>query len=51
MVVPEHVFEMASRLWEPPDELACEEFEVEFVTDSSGALRVVGASSAHSLRD
>ena len=32
MVVPDHVFEMASKLWEPPDELECEEFEVSFVT-------------------
>ncbi|WP_288469462.1 MULTISPECIES: AAA family ATPase [Comamonadaceae] len=31
MVVPDHVFDMASRLWEPPDELECEEFEVLFV--------------------
>ena len=32
MVVPDHVFEMASKLWEPPGELECEEFEVSFVT-------------------
>lgn len=35
MVVPEHVFEMASRLWEPPDEVECGEFEVAFVTHDS----------------
>ncbi len=33
MVVPNHVFEMASALWEPPEELECEEFEVSFVTE------------------
>ena len=33
MVVPDHVFEMASRLWEPPEELEREEFEISFVTD------------------
>lgn len=37
MVVPDHVFEMASKLWEPPDELECEEFEVSFVTDEAKA--------------
>lgn len=31
MVVPDHVFEMASNLWEAPDEIECEEFEVQFV--------------------
>ncbi|MEO6659947.1 MAG: ATP-binding protein [Burkholderiaceae bacterium] len=30
MVVPDHVFEMASSLWEAPDEVECEEFEVQF---------------------
>jgi hypothetical protein len=29
--VPDHVFEMASSLWEAPDEMECEEFEVRFV--------------------
>jgi hypothetical protein len=31
MVVPDHVFEMASNLWEVPDEIECEEFEVQFI--------------------
>lgn len=31
MVVPDHVFDLASRLWEAPDEVECDEFEVEFV--------------------
>lgn len=31
MVVPDHVFEMASTLWEVPDAIECEEFEVQFV--------------------
>lgn len=31
MVVPDHVFEMANSLWEAPDELECEEFEVKFL--------------------
>jgi len=31
MVVPDHVFDMASSLWEVPDEIECEEFEVKFV--------------------
>jgi len=31
MMVPDHVFEMASSLWEVPDEIECEEFEVQFV--------------------
>lgn len=33
MVVPDHVFEMASKLWQPPDEFECEEFDVSFVSD------------------
>ncbi len=37
MVVPDHVFEMASKLWESPDELECEEFEVSFVTEGASA--------------
>ncbi|WP_431121692.1 AAA family ATPase [Variovorax paradoxus] len=37
MVVPDHVFEIASKLWEPPDTLECEEFEVSFVTEGSKA--------------
>lgn len=32
MVVPDPVFELASQLWEPPDDLECSEFCVEFVS-------------------
>ena len=35
MVVPEHVFEMASSLWEAPDDVECCEFKVEFVTSEA----------------
>lgn len=35
MVVPEHVFEIASALWEAPDELECEEFDIDFVSTDS----------------
>jgi hypothetical protein len=38
MVVPESVFDMASRLWEAPDEIECDEFEVRFV-DWAEAVR------------
>ena len=31
MVVPDHIFDMANSLWEVPDEIECEEFEVKFV--------------------
>lgn len=31
MVVPDQVFELASRLWEAPDEIECDEFDIEFV--------------------
>ena len=31
MVVPDHIFDIASKLWEVPDEIECEEFEVKFV--------------------
>ncbi|MBN8758128.1 MULTISPECIES: AAA family ATPase [Variovorax] len=31
MVVPDPVFELASSLWEAPDEIECEEYEVRFV--------------------
>ncbi|MBQ8105327.1 MAG: AAA family ATPase [Afipia sp.] len=37
MVVPDHVFEMASKLWESPDELECEEFEISFDTEGANA--------------
>lgn len=35
MVVPDVVFEMASNLWEPPDELECNQYAVEFVTNKN----------------
>jgi predicted kinase len=31
MVVPDHIFEMASKLWEAPDEEECSDYPVEFV--------------------
>jgi predicted kinase len=31
MVVPDHVFDLASKLWQPPDEIECAEFTVSFV--------------------
>lgn len=31
MVVPEPIFELASSLWQPPDEVECSEFIVHFV--------------------
>lgn len=31
MVVPDHVFDLASKLWEAPDEIECDEYEVRFV--------------------
>ncbi|MBI1173713.1 MAG: AAA family ATPase [Sideroxydans sp.] len=31
MVVPDHIFDLASSLWEAPDEIECGEFEVNFV--------------------
>ena len=35
MVVPDHVFEMASRLWEAPDDVERSEYAVTFVPASS----------------
>mgnify|MGYP001282622851 CR=1 FL=1 len=35
MVVPDHIFEAASKLWEPPDQVECSEFEVELVPSVS----------------
>lgn len=35
MVVPDHVFEMASSLWQPPDEIECSEFTIHFVGDNT----------------
>jgi predicted kinase len=32
MVVPDHVFDMASKLWEAPDDVECSEYPVEFVS-------------------
>ena len=32
MVVPDHVFEMASQLWEAPDDDECSEYPVNFVS-------------------
>lgn len=32
MVVPEHIFELASDLWEPPDETECSGRDVRFMT-------------------
>lgn len=35
MVVPDHVFEMASSIWQPPDEIECAEFTIHFVGDNA----------------
>lgn len=35
MVVPDHIFEAASAMWEPPDELELDEFEFAFPVSSS----------------
>lgn len=35
MLVPAHIFEIASALWEPPDEFEREEFDIDFVSTSS----------------
>ncbi len=35
MVVPDHVFDMASALWEAPDEFECGEYDVTFVPDAA----------------
>lgn len=32
MVVPDHVFEMASTLWEAPDDVECSEYAITFVS-------------------
>ncbi|HYD59497.1 MAG TPA: AAA family ATPase [Noviherbaspirillum sp.] len=34
MVVPDHLFELTSRLWEVPDEDECDDYEVKFVATS-----------------
>ena len=35
MVVPDHVFELASKLWEPPDDVECNEYAVNMVKRES----------------
>ncbi len=40
MVVPDHIFEVASRLWEAPDDVESSEYTIEFVPS-------VGTSSGH----
>jgi hypothetical protein len=35
MLVPDHIFEIASTLWEPPDEFECEEYDIDFVGTNS----------------
>ena len=37
MVVPDHIFEMASAMWEPPDDLELEEYEFFSPTPAIGA--------------
>lgn len=34
MIVPDQVFEMASGLWQRPDELECAEFDIQFIDSS-----------------
>ena len=33
MVVPDDIFEIASDMWERPDEIECSDFEIEFVVE------------------
>lgn len=35
MVVPDEIFEIASALWQPPDEIECTEFVVHFAGDDA----------------
>jgi hypothetical protein len=35
MVVPDHIFEMASSQWQPPDDAECSRFDVNFVGDAA----------------
>lgn len=35
MVVPEHIFEIASNLWEPSDEFEREEYPVTYISSVS----------------
>jgi len=37
MVVPEHIFELASDLWEPPDDVERTEYEIEHVSSAAPA--------------
>jgi predicted kinase len=37
MVVPDHVFEMASKLWEPPDDVECSEYAVNLVSPAQAS--------------
>jgi predicted kinase len=39
MVVPDHVFEIASKLWEPPDSEECNEFSIYFVKNFGADIR------------
>ena len=34
MVVPDHIFEIASRMWEPPDDMELQEFDFIFPTSA-----------------
>jgi predicted kinase len=38
MVVPDHIFEIASSMWEPSDEFEREEFDIEYVSTSNDVL-------------
>ena len=35
MVVPDEIFDMASKLWESPDEIECSEFEITIIDNPS----------------
>lgn len=38
MGVPEHIFELASSLWQPPDEIECAEYSVTFVDSTPNPI-------------
>ncbi len=38
MVVPDHVFDMASSLWEAPDDVECSEYAIDFVSAAQASL-------------
>jgi len=38
MVVPDHIFEIASSMWEPSDEFEREEFDIEYVSSPNDAM-------------